>query len=216
MPQGVSIVIPTGKPIVTTLDSLGSCPIPHQVITSTFNGVGKARHIGALKAKYPLLVMFDDDLTVSPLIWKTLLKLEDGEFMLTHVGEHLSTRIFAIHLKDYLRVGGFNSEIKFIFEDGEFAYRAQQAGLKLNVLPLELVMHIEHRSRAHVGPFSLNLHFWAEWAKMYVKYGKHFERNLFAPFEVRHDYKVAFQWFVVKTAFIIGYIFLSSVHRERN
>lgn len=210
----LSIVIPTCKTTIRTLESLKDCPVPYQLIVTNVRGVAKARHAGALKAKYPLIAMFDDDLTIMPPVWKAILGLKQDEFLLTHVGEHLSSRVFAIHKSDYLSVGGFDTSIKYTFEDGDFAIRAQRAGLKLKILPPQLLIHNEHLHRGASGPFGMNLGFWNEYARLYVKYKRQFESNLLAPFtSVPHDYKIAFQWLVVRSTLILGYIGLSGFRR---
>ncbi len=154
--------------------------------------------------------MFDDDLTILPPVWTIILKLNKGEFLLTHVGEHLSSRVFAIYKTDYDKIGGFDISAKFTFEDCDFAIRAQRGGLKLKVLPPQLLVHREHPHRSSTGPFGMNISFWKEYARFYVKYNRQFESNLFAPFiRLPHDYKIAFQWLVVRSAFILGYILRS-------
>jgi hypothetical protein len=197
--ESLSIVIPSCKEEIVTVNSLKSCPVPYQLITTNVRGVGKARYVGALKAKHRLLVMFDDDLVISPVVWQQVLALKPGEFMLTRWGTHLSSRIFACYQTDYFRVGGFNPYIQFTFEDGDFAARAQQIGLKLKVLSPSLLIHCSHKHRGVAGPFGMNLGFWREYAYFYVKYGRVFERNLFAPFiNLPHDYKVVFQNLVIR------------------
>ena len=203
----LSIIIPTCKTIIKTLESLKDCPVPYQLITTNVQGVGKARHEGALKAKYPLIAMFDDDLTILPQVWKAILELNQGEFLLTHLGEHLSSRVFAIHKTDYFKVGGFDTSIKYTFEDGDFAIRAQKTGLKLKILPPQLLIHNEHLHRGASGPFGMNLGFWKEYARLYVKYKRQFEANLLAPFTgLPHDYKIAFAWLIVRSTLILSYI----------
>jgi hypothetical protein len=209
----ISIIIPTSKSSVLTFESLKECPVPYQLVTSSYKGVGKARHYGVCAAKNDLVVMFDDDLIVKPEIWKHILKLKQTEFILTHVGEHLSTRVFAIHKMPYLEIGGFDTNIKYIFEDGEFAIRAKTFGLTLKVLSHDFIIHKDHKMRSCFGPFGLNLPFWFEWTKMYVKYGKFFSKDLFMPFQIRHDYRVAFQWWIIKTSLVFFSVLQAVIER---
>ena len=165
-----------------------------------------------LKTKNPLVVMLDDDLILSKQVWSIILGLQENEFLLTRWRSHLSSRVFAIHKNDYDRVGGFDPSFHFSFEDGEFALRAQNAGLKLKVLPPNLFTHIAHSRRENSGPFGMNLGFWKEYAEHYVKFKRDFEQNLFDPFtKLPHDYKIAFQWFIVRSSLILFYIMKSTV-----
>lgn len=204
MIDGVSIVIPTRSPTPKTLQSLAACPVPHQIILSNYNGVGKTRHMGALKAKFDLLVMFDDDLAVSSEIWRVLLNCGLDEFIMTYVGGNLSTRVFAVHREMYLLVGGFDPAFRYVFEDGEFALRAQRLGLKLRVISPKFIVHVEHTPRAWVGPFRFNLGFWWAWAQCYVRFGRRFEPNLFDVFRLRLDWRVAVQWWVLRVVLFVG------------
>jgi hypothetical protein len=150
------------------------------------------------------MVQFNDDLVISPKIWAVLSNLKMNEFILTHDGEHLCSRVFAIHLEDYWRISGCDEKIQYCFEDGDFAYRAQQAGLKLKVLSPDFAKHIPH-PHAFYNPKRI-VPITSEFCYMYVKYGRHFDRNplnFYVPF---HDYKVVLKHLSLRIVFTVAWI----------
>ena len=150
------------------------------------------------------MVQFNDDLIISQKIWDHILNLKPSEFILTHDGEHLCSRIFAIHLQDFWQVGGCDETIKYCFEDGDFAYRAQQQGLQLKVLSPDFAKHIPH-PHAFYNPKKIIPITW-EFCKMYVKYKRNFDLNpinFYFPF---HDYKVALKHLTLRVAFTVAWI----------
>lgn len=197
----ISIIIPTAKTDVLTAKSLVSCPVPYELIISKVAGVGAARAAGVSAAKNDLIVMFDDDLIIKPSLWQLVLSLKRGQFILAHVGEHLSTRVFAIHRCDYDLVGGFDSKIKYIFEDGDFYLRALKNGLKCKVISTAFYFHPYHTPRT-VNRWLLVRLAW-EYSRLYVKYKRDLH-NYPTDFFIRPlDYKVFLFHFPVKIFGII-------------
>lgn len=202
----INIAIVTLKPKkqIKTLETL-HCPVPHRIIYCRALGFGNARNVAAsMVEKKGLMIQFNDDLIISPQIWMHLLSLKRGEFILTCDGEHLCSRIFAFHLEDYWSIGGCDDKIRYCFEDGDFAYRAQQRGLRLKVLSPSFAKHIPH-SHAFYNPKRIVAITW-EFCQMYVKYGRYFDKNplnFYVPF---HDYKVAVKHLVLRVLFTIAWI----------
>ena len=150
------------------------------------------------------MVQFNDDLVLSQHIWNQILNLKFNEFILTHEGEHLCSRVFAIYLEDFWKIHGCDEKIKYCFEDGDFAYRAQQAGLKLKVLSPEFAKHIPH-PHAFYNPKRIIPITW-EFCKMYVKYKRNFTENpsrFFFPFR---DYRVVLQHLTLRLTFTLVWI----------
>ena len=142
----ISIIIPSIKPCNITLESLGGCPVPYEVIIVKKQGLGYARNYGAKQAKHDLLVFLDDDLTLKAEVWSHVLGVEHGEFRMTLFSYFPCTRVMAIHKKDYWSIGGFNSSLQYT-EDDDFYVRALDAGLKFKEIPISLVVHQPHVRR---------------------------------------------------------------------
>jgi hypothetical protein len=203
----INIAIITLKTIdkIQTLKTL-NCPYPHRLIFCRAKGFGNARNVAAtyFGSSKDVMVQFNDDLVISPKIWKHILELKHGEFILSREGEHLCSRIFAIHLNDYWSVGGCDGNITYCFEDGDFAYRAQKKHLRLKVLSPKFAKHIVH-PHAFYNPKRIVPITW-EFCKMYVKYTRHFDKNplhFYFPF---HDYKVALKHLILRLVFTVIWI----------
>ncbi|MGD0071368.1 MAG: hypothetical protein ABSB71_07830 [Candidatus Bathyarchaeia archaeon] len=182
-----------------------NCPVPHKLIFCRTLGYGKARNVAAKEfGCCGLMVQFNDDLVISPKIWDVILQLKHGEFILTHEGKHLCSRVFAVYLEDFWQLHGCDEKLKYCFEDGDFAFRAQQAGLKLKVLSPDFAKHIPHPHAFYktkrIVPVT-----W-EFCRMYVKYKRNFDDDplrFFIPFR---DYRVAFQHLLLRVTFTLVWI----------
>jgi GT2 family glycosyltransferase len=198
----ISIVIPTAKSEAKTIESLKHCPLPYELLITHANGLGEARHNAIIAAKNELVAMFDDDIIIYPQLWQHVQSLKSNEFLIAHVGEHISTRVFVIHKADYLKVGGFDPKIKYIFEDGDFYLRAQEAGLVPKIVPQSLYEHPYHPPRTQNRKTLIHLSW--EYSRLYVKYKRNLH-NYPTDFFIRPlDYKVFLFHFPIK---IIGIIF---------
>ncbi len=127
MNPGISIIITTIKEKAETLHSLGSCPVSYEVIISRVRGISRARNEGGEKASGDLLVFFDDDLVLSPKIWSIVLSVEPRSFLMAP-GFEPGTRVFCIHRKDFIDIGGFDEKIEHSGEDRELWLRLYWAG----------------------------------------------------------------------------------------
>jgi len=186
------IVIPslTGK-ILTNVDS---CPVPYRLLVVSGGFLGECRHFGVEKCGEGLIVMLDSDIILSKECWKILLGTERGEFSIGVVNvfgatSHVSTRVFAIHFEDYLKVGGFDCNIKYTFEDGDFYYRAVASGLRCRGVSSKYFRHIDHKPRSFSGSFKVFYN--VEAAKMLVKYKRAYYSNLWSFFGLRSNLKSA-------------------------
>jgi glycosyltransferase involved in cell wall biosynthesis len=144
----ISIIIPSCKEEIATLDSLDSCPVGFEVIVSKVSGLGRCRNYGVRKAQHDFIVMFDDDIVVSPEIWHHVLNVKRGEFAMAFLSGFPCSRVVAVHAEDFWRIGGFDESIKFTGEDRDFYVRALEAGLRFKLVPLSLVYHVPHTVRA--------------------------------------------------------------------
>jgi glycosyltransferase involved in cell wall biosynthesis len=164
----ISVVIISGKQENKTLHSLNGLPDGSQVIVSTKRGLGFARNFGASCCTNSLMVQFDDDLEVEPEFWSWLQNLKSGEFAMATVdGVNPATRVFAVHLSDFFKVGGFNPNIKYIYEDWEFFRAAVKHGLRFKMVPNRLYIHIQHTNR-NEGRNKFKIHW--ESARIWAKY----------------------------------------------
>jgi len=144
----ISIIIVTRKPANLTVKSLGSCPVPFELIISKKWGLGYARNWGAKQAKNGFLVFFDDDLTLNEDIWKEILSTKKGQFKMLKVNPRFpSSRVVAIHVEDFWGFGGFDEKIKYSAEDVDFYIRAVNYGLDFRCIPKNLVTHHKHPFR---------------------------------------------------------------------
>lgn len=188
-----------------------SCPFPHRLIISHAVGWGKARNAGAkASGQTGLMVQLNDDLQISPELWKFVLTVKQGEFAFQIYNEGgfsvPCSRVFIIHLEDFWRIGGCDSKLKYYFEDGEFYHRAIANGLKFRCVPTELATHTPHR-HAFYNPRNW-LQVEAEAAKVYVRFGQAFIpfRHISGFFFPFHDYRVAPQHFTLRVLFMVYYI----------
>ena len=142
------------------------------------SGIGLARSVGASAAKGDLLVMLDSDLVVSPKLWMWLLKLKRGTFAMAKNFEHrsYSSRVFAMYKEDYLKVGGFDPSLKYLWEDGEFALRASTLGFKVAPVPSSMYQHNDHQKRFQNKQFFIPFNW--EYARLYVKFNRKIYPNL--------------------------------------
>lgn len=148
----ISIIIPTAKNSVATLESLKSCPFKHKVVVSREKGLGFARNWGARQAGDGLLVFMDDDLKLDPEIWSLITATKRGTVKMYDDGTYkrlpYSSRVLAIWSQDFWKVGGFDEDIRYYGEDVDFLIRALDAGLQQETLPTHLVTHIPHKPRS--------------------------------------------------------------------
>ena len=167
----VSIIIPTVKNELVTVESLKHCPVPYQLILSRKFGLGYARNHGARQAKHSLLVFLDDDLTLKQEIWEKILTTRKGEFRMTkdRYNDLPCTRVTAIHSEDFWRIGGFDESIKFIGEDRVFYIEAIQHGLKFSEVPMKFVVHKPHEPRWRNKYETINMIL--ESCRNFAKYG---------------------------------------------
>ncbi len=167
----ISIIVPVYSSCKVQID-LSSCPFDHEVLFIRALGIGLARNLGASRAKGDLIVMLDSDLILKPELWSWLVNLRRGTFAMVKNYEHnsYSSRVFAIHKDDYVQTGGFNPSLKYLWEDGEFALRASELGLKIAPVPSTLYKHIEHEPRCLSKQFFI-LFNW-EYARLFVKFSK--------------------------------------------
>ena len=166
-----SIIIPIYSNCKVQTD-LGSCPLDHEVIFVRALGIGLARSLGASAAKGDLIVMLDSDLILKPELWHWLANLRRGTFAMVKNYEHnsYSSRVFAMHKDDYVKTGGFNPSLKYLWEDGEFVLRASNLGFKIVPVPSNLYQHIEHQLRCQDKQFFVPFNW--EYARLIVKFNR--------------------------------------------
>lgn len=168
-------------------------------------GFGAARNYGAkLCGSSGLMVQFNDDLVLYPHLFSWLRTIQRGEFALQIVGSNVCSRVFALHVSDYWRVGGCDSRIKYYFEDGDFYIRALKAGLKFRKVPDMFVHHIPHQ-HALYNPVK-NIYVSVEVARLYHKFGRNLRVSIFRFFVPFRDYRVVLQHFMLRCIFLCYYI----------
>jgi hypothetical protein len=152
----------------------------------------------------------NDDLVISPELWRYVLSLKRGEFGLqvihnTKSGDQPCSRVFAIYGSDYWRVGGCDNSLKYFFEDGEFYIRALEAGLQFRRVPNECAVHIPHRhafydNKARV--FAVT----SEVCHVFVKYKRRVSCDFVGFFVPFRDYRVVVQHLVLRIGFMVYWI----------
>jgi glycosyltransferase involved in cell wall biosynthesis len=170
----ITIVIPSCKKEITTLGSLDSCPVEYELVVSKVAGLGYCRNDGVRKAKTDFIVMFDDDIILSPEVWHHILSVKRGEFAMAFLSGFPCSRVVAIHTEDFWRIGGFDESIKFTGEDRDFYVRALLAGLKFKEIPLRLIQHREHLTRCKniyvgIGGARENMRFLLRYGRRFPK-----------------------------------------------
>jgi glycosyltransferase involved in cell wall biosynthesis len=175
--EKLSVIIPVQSGCDIQTD-LSSCPFDNEVIVVRNFGIGQARSVGASTAKAELIVMLDSDLVVTAELWTWLSALKKGTFAMTkNPGRaSYSSKIFAIHKDDYLKIGGFDSSLRYLWEDGEFALRASALGFKVAPVPPSMYLHIEHQSRCLNKQYFVYFNW--EYARLFVKFRKRIYPNL--------------------------------------
>jgi len=169
---GISIIIPTIRKEVLTLESIKHCPVNYHLILSKGKGLGLARNLGAVRGRYDLLVFLDDDVILDEKIWKILLDTKKGFFRMLKVGKIPCTRVMAINRCDFEQVDGFNEKIRYIGEDFDFYHRAIVKGLKFLEVPLEYVYHKPHIIRIKNKHTALGI--FSERARLLLTYKREF------------------------------------------
>lgn len=160
----VSIIIPSLKPpcllrIPSPLKVAYVPPVEYEVIISQKRGLGYARNFGARQAKNDLIVFFDDDLILNHNIWDLLLSVKENSFAMLSVRGYCSTRVMAIHQKDFWKIGGFDEKIKYSAEDIDFYLRANRAGLRYVAIPEKFAWHCKHKPRSQNPLINIKAHF---------------------------------------------------------
>lgn len=175
--EKISVIVPV-QPGCKVQTNLSSCPWNFEAIFVTNFGIGLARSAGASAAKGDLIVMLDSDLFVKPELWTWLLTLKNGTFAMAKDPEHLgySSRVFAIHKDDYVKIGGFNPSLKYLWEDGEFALRASLLGFKVAPVPSNLYHHVEHQGRFQNKQLFIQFNW--EYARLVVKFNRKIYPNI--------------------------------------
>lgn len=148
--QVVSIIIPSlRKKQLTKASVVATCPMPFEFIVSRKRGVAYARNWGAKQAKNNLLLFLDDDIDLKTEIWKSILGIQKGEFLmyLPKGTGFPCSRVVCIFSEDFWSIGGFDNIFTIGNEDHDFYIRALDAKLIFKSLPSDVVIHYEHHSR---------------------------------------------------------------------
>ncbi len=167
----ISIIVPIYSNHKLKTD-LSSCPFDHEVIFIRALGIGLARSLGFSKSNGDLVIMLDSDLILKPELWSWMANLKRGTVAMVKNNKHnsYSSRVFAIHKDDYIKTGGFNPCLKYLWEDGEFALRASERGLKISPVPSIFYEHIEHEPRCISKQFFMFFNW--EYARLFVKFSR--------------------------------------------
>jgi hypothetical protein len=165
-------------------------------------GVGAARKDLVERSGGNLIIMLDDDIIFSSKLLCFLSDIHFGEFAMAVVDGHVSTRVFAINRYDYDKTSGFDSSIKYVFEDGAFFIDAINHGLKFKVVPSNLFSHKEHVNRTGDKRKFAS---WWEHSRMLVKYKNYVYPGLIGFFGLRSILKQP-HIFLVKTVGTIYWI----------
>ncbi len=209
----LNIVVVSNKPLnkIKTFETL-NCPYRYRLIVCGAAGFGNARNVAAkVFGGSGLMVQFNDDLVLSSKIWDWLCGLERGEFAFQCVDGRACSRVFAIWLEDYWRVGGFDSSLKYYFEDGDFYQRAIDAGLRFRRVPNSLARHIPHVHALYNPKMCQMAKIDNEVARVFVTHKRHaFDRfnRFFVPFR---DYRVVVQHLVLRSVFLVYWIWIGSL-----
>jgi glycosyltransferase involved in cell wall biosynthesis len=187
----ISICVPS---LNGSMPNFGLPPCDFEVLTCKLSGVGAARDWLVKFSRGSFIVMLDDDISVNSGFWDWILKTERGQFCMVKVGCHLSSRVCAFHVYDYVvNSEGFDASIKYVFEDGVFAQSLIRHGCKLRVVPNRLFQHKEHVNRT--GDKRL-IPSWIEHSKMFVRYGNGVYPGLVGFFGLRSLLKEPHVFFV--------------------
>lgn len=142
--RDLTVVIPTIKDEVRTLDSIPDC-IP--VLIEREGSLNEARNRGVRHAETEVVAIMDDDIAfsketlddlaqqVSP---NTLIGIEDWDFDL------IAGRVMVFHKDLWRDVGGFDERLGSHMGDTEFAIKARKNGYRVEQIPRGLFDHEEH------------------------------------------------------------------------
>jgi len=196
----ISICTPSlkGSGVTQTLGGL-------EFVSSNISGIGAARKDLVERSCGNLIIMLDEDIKTSLELFDFLRQINFGEFAMAYVDGHVSTRVFAIHRYDYNNTSGFDSSIKYVFEDGAFYVDAIKHGLKFRVVPPNLFSHKDHVNRTGDKRKFAS---WWEHSRMLVKYKNYVYPGLIGFFGLRSILKQP-HIFLVKTVGTIYWILRS-------
>ena len=198
----ISICVPTLKSASNVVQRVGVL----EYVFSNKVGVGAARKDLVERSNGNFIIMLDDDIETSTELFKFLQGIRFGEFAMAVVNGHVSTRVFAINRVDYdLYTQGFDSSIKYVFEDGAFYVDAITHGLKFRAVPSNLFKHKNHANRTRDKRKFVS---WWEHSRMLVKYKYHVYPGLIGFFGLRSVIKEP-HVFLVKTVGTIYWIIRS-------
>lgn len=156
--RSVDLVIATVKSKVYTLEkSLDLPKFDNIIIVEGVIGLGVAHNECFRRSDSDLVILAADDVVIDPEVWKYALSVKPGEFAMLDTGDFGITGVFAIYLKDFWRVGGFDEKLKFGGVDRDFFCRALLAGMKFKKIPLHLIKHISHETRSSTIYKSFNV-----------------------------------------------------------
>ena len=105
--------------------------------------------------------------------------MKNGTFAVTKNAERASnsSKVFAIHKDDYLKIGGFDSSsLNYLWEDGEFALRASALWFKVAPVPSSIYRHLEHQRRCLDKQYFVFFNW--EYARLFVKFRRRIYPNL--------------------------------------
>jgi glycosyltransferase involved in cell wall biosynthesis len=200
MPDKVSIVIRTVEGRENkTLKSVRKLHFPREVIVIGNRTPSYARNYGAYKATGDILVMLDDDLSITPSsLEKAISKLRKGTCVIQ------MDYAFIIYKSDYTNVlGGLDERVFREFGDGsELGGRMAKVGITM--IPAKFVSHADVPLRLHTMKRSLIENFNESLA--YLKYRQ--RKTLFKAYFLLRQ-KDLLKGFVSCAAFTMGLVYFA-------
>jgi GT2 family glycosyltransferase len=146
--EEISVVIPSVKKRVFTLEFNAELSRFNVKVVRGVKGLAKAFNECYRGVDSEIIVLLADDIVLDPAVYDYFSQVRKGEFAMLETGDFPINGVQIIHRDDFWRVGGFNEALKYSSVDREFYARAVLSGLKYRPIPLRLVKHIKHETRA--------------------------------------------------------------------
>ena len=141
--EDITFVIPAGKDIVRTVDSI---PPKCQIVIRRDDSQGKARNAGVYRSTTEWIAFADDDIKFNKTFLDCVLQLSDQNTIVGLQGYYpspwLISRFMFFHKSVFDTIGPLK-EVRH-GEETEWLIRAQKAGYKLISLPRDCVYHYPH------------------------------------------------------------------------
>lgn len=141
---GVSVVIPSIKNKVLTLESIPS-GIDTRVVRK--GSLNEARNRGILQANHDRILVLDDDLSFSERTFRSMIDSIKPKKLIGYPDWDygwIAGRVMGFHRADWVEVGGFDELLRSHMGDTEFALKFLSQGKTIEQISTDQIQHEPH------------------------------------------------------------------------